>query len=360
MRSGAISTGAALFALTFLAAEAQAQDSDVPTYVDTVERGLRMRLDLWGRYNTVGLPDPPVRLNVDEIVDDQDDLDVNGLVILGWDRPFGVPMVGDFMGHITGDVGGDSPVSPFLDDASAQPRARIYSAFVGISGAPGEALEIVKLNIGRMTQIAESPITYDGLSGGVNMNLDKLGWFNAKLWGGIDAPQFLPNDPFTRFDSKAYEEAYVDDSGFISPTGGLYIQRNFVDANGDAINPQQQFNPVGGLITEGRIAGFGFHLSHALLPTVQRSKLEAGYAMDMEILSFNVAADLKASDFLPRSTGVHGDVLTWDGTTRVGGRVNLQFLEDVCTYDCSFRAFNTAQQINEINYQGAVITNDQI
>jgi hypothetical protein len=351
---------------------AAAQDvvATVPTYVDTVERGLRLRMDLGLRYNTVGLPDPPVRLEVDDIVNDEDDVDVSGLVIFGYDRPFGAPLVADFMGDFTGDIGGDSPVSPFLDQASFLPQARLYSAFVGLSGAPGEALEPYKANIGRMTELVESPITYDGMSLGGNWRFPKLGWFNAKLWGGIDAPQFMATDPFSRTDAKAYAERYVDDSGFVSPTGGVEIQQNDVDFNDDGII-DPILNPVGGLAVEGRFAGFGFVATHTLIgladidnqfvPTVQRTRTGASFAWEADILQFLVAADLKWTDFLPRNVGVKGDLLTGDGTTRVGLNTSIQFLQDVCAYDCTFRAFNTAAQFNQtLNDAGAAVTNDQI
>src|ERR1043166_9478958 len=139
-------------ALAASSAEAQTADpSQVPTYVDSVQRGLRMRLDVWGRAVNVGQPDPPVALVVPDVVNETNDLDAGGMVILGWDRPFGVPLVTDLMGDVTSDIGRDSPVSPFLDDSSVAPKAHIYSAFIGISGAPGEALAPFKLNIGRMT-----------------------------------------------------------------------------------------------------------------------------------------------------------------------------------------------------------------
>ena len=127
--------------VVLLSVPASAQDvASAPTAVDSVERGLRLRTDLGFRYNTIGLPDPPVRLEVDDIVNDEDDADVSGLVIFGYDRAFGAPMVVDFMGDFSADVGGDSPVSPFLDQASVFPQARLFSAFVGLSGAPGEEI----------------------------------------------------------------------------------------------------------------------------------------------------------------------------------------------------------------------------
>jgi hypothetical protein len=342
MRRGRAPTSLAstflLLAASLGAGAATAQEmldpSVVPTQVDTVKRGLRMRTDLWGRYNTVGLPAPPVRLDVDDVVNDGDDLDVQGLVIFGYDRPFGMPIAADLMGDVRGDVGGDSPVSPFLDEYSAVPRLRLYSAFIGLSGGPGEALEPFKLNIGRMTELVGAPITYDGISTGVNLKFPKLGWLNAKLWGGLDAPQSMANDPFTRIDPRAYSEAYVDNSGFVSPTGGAEIERTTL------VDPILNF--VGGLNVEGRFAGVGFVLNHTLMPTLQRSRLGASYAWEADLLSFFVGADVKASDFLPNNVGLRGDLLTGDGTTRVGFNTSMQFFEDICAYDCTFRAFNPA------------------
>jgi hypothetical protein len=371
---------AALLLAGTLAADARAQDAavgapaepaplasapvasvpveSVPTVVDTLERGLRLRTDVWGRFNTIGRPNPPVRLEVDDIVNDESDTDVSGVVIFGYDRPFGVPIVTDLMGDFNVDVGGDSPVSPFLDQASAGPQARLYSAFIGLSGGPGELLEPYKLNLGRMTELVESPVTYDGVAAGGNWRFPKLGWLNAKVWGGLDAPQFLPNDPFSRTDRKAYAERYLDDSGFVSATGALQIERSIIDADGDGV-ADALFNPVGGLVVEGRFAGVGVVATHALLPTVQRSRTGASYAWEADLLSFIVGADVRWSDFLPRSAALKGDLLTGDGTTRVGLNVNLQFLEDVCAYDCTFKAFNPANQIDQvIDDQGVVQKND--
>jgi hypothetical protein len=347
--------------------------SQVPTVVDSVERGLRLRLDLWGREAAIGNPAPPVALIVPDVVNEKNDTDVGGMVILGWDRPFGVPLAADLMGDTQYDIGGDSPVSPFLDDTSVAPRVHLYSAFIGISGAPGEALEPFKLNIGRMTQIAESPITYDGLSGGVKWKLPKLGYVNAIVWGGIDAPQHLATDPFSRVDAKASAEQYQDLSGFVSPTGGKEIVRTPLDFNADgAVDPN--INPVGGLNVDGKIAGIGFTLSHTLMPSLgsiaglplERTILGGSYGMDSDALSFIAGADVRASDFLPRNVNAFGDVLTGDGTTRVGARVTYQFLEDICTYDCSFRAFNPATSIDQVpngvdaNGKQQVATNDVV
>ncbi len=370
---------AALFLLvgTVAAARADAQTVDasvVPTYVDSVQRGLRLRMDLWGREALIGNPDPPVQLIVPDVVNEKNDTDVGGMVILGWDRPFGVPLTTDLMGDVTSDIGGDSPVSPFLDDTSVAPKAHIYSAFIGLSGAPGEALEPFKLNIGRMTQVSESPITYDGISTGVNLKFPKLGFLNAKVWGGLDAPQHLAADPFSRTDAKYYQEQYQDLSGFVSPTGGKEIVRSPLDFNADGTQ-DPNLNAVFGLDVEGRFAGVGFTLTHTSMPAagsivtdeennvflpLQRTTLEGSYGDDSDLLSWMVAADLKASDFLPRSTALKGDVLTGDGTTRIGGNVTYQFLDDICAYDCTFRAFDPANNIDQVPDQGAVLTNDQV
>ena len=345
------------------AARAQTVDASVvPTTVDNVQRGLRLRVDLWGQERAIGNPDPPVQLIVPDVVKDKDDTDVGGMVIFGWDWPFGVPLVTDLMGDTAYDIGGDSPVSPFLDDQSVAPRVHLYSAFIGLSGAPGEVLEPFKLNLGRMTEMADSPITYDGLSTGVNFKLPKLGFINAKIWGGLDAPQHIATDPFSRVDAKAYQEQYVDNSGFVSPTGGKEIKRVPIDFNADGI-VDPNFNAVGGLNVEGRLAGVGFVLNHTVMPAagsivldaatnsflpLERTRLGASYGADSDFLSFDVGADLRATDFLPRNVALHGDVLTGDGTTRVGANVSYQFLEDLCTYDCSFRAFNPSQQIDKV------------
>ena len=351
-------------------ARAQTVDaSQVPTVVDSVERGLRLRLDLWGREAAVGNPAPPVALIAQDVVNEKNDTDVGATLILGWDRPFGVPMVADLMGDTQYDVGGDSPVSPFLDDSSIAPKVHLYSAFIGLSGAPGEALEPFKLNLGRMTQVGESPITYDGISGGVKYKLPKLGYVNAIVWGGLDAPQHLAADPFSRVDPKQYAEQYQDLSGFVSPTGGKEIVRKPLDFNADgAVDPN--LNPVGGLDVEGKIAGFGFVLSHTVMPALgsiggiplERSVLGASYGMDTDFISFLAGADVRASDFLPRNVNVFGDVMTGDGTTRVGGKATLQFLEDICTFDCSFRAFNPANEIDKIADAGGTqnLTNDVV
>src|SRR5687767_11807576 len=67
----------------------------VPTYVDVVERGVRLRVDVAGQARTVGLPDPPIRLELDERAEKDEDVGVDGAVLFAWDRPFGVPLVAD-------------------------------------------------------------------------------------------------------------------------------------------------------------------------------------------------------------------------------------------------------------------------
>jgi hypothetical protein len=350
-------------------ASAQTVDaSQVPTYADSVQRGIRSRVDIWGRELAVGNPDPAVQLIVPDVVDDKNDTQAGGQVIFGWDRPFGVPIAGDFMGDYTGHVFPNSPVSPFLDDSSLAPRAHLYSAFIGLSGAPGEALEPFKLNVGRMTEIGESPITYDGLSTGVKLKFPKLGYLNAIVWGGLDAPQHLANDPFTRTDSFAYSEKYQDLSGFVSPTGGLQIVRT-------PLGTTPNLNGVGGLNIDGRVAGIGFALHHTSMPAggsividkvhnvflpLQRTKLGGSYMIDSDALSLIAGVDLHASDFLPRSANVYGDFMTGDGTTRIGANIEYQFLEDICGYDCTFRAFNPATTINQVQDSTGTLTNDVV
>ncbi|HEY4222780.1 MAG TPA: hypothetical protein VGO62_15595 [Myxococcota bacterium] len=120
----ASSVAVALVVSSVSAVAARAQTVDqtvVPTYVDSVQRGLRMRVDLWGREAAIGNPSPPVQLIVGDTVNEKNDTDVGGMVIMGWDRPFGVPLVGDLMGDTRWDLDPDSPVSPFLDDTSVAP-----------------------------------------------------------------------------------------------------------------------------------------------------------------------------------------------------------------------------------------------
>ena len=326
------------------AAPVAAVDSSVvPTYMDTVQRGLRLRFDLAGRYGAAGLPDPPVRLDVDDAVLDRTDLDVAGTVIFGYDRPAGIPILFDVMGDFGGDVGGDSPVSPYLDDQSFAPRVRLYSAFVGLSGTAAEpGLQPFKVYLGRMTEIVESPITYDGISLGAQLKFAGMGHFNAKVWGGLDAPQRLAGDPFSRTSNRAYSEAYATDPEvFLNPGAFITTRTAIVDPI---------LNPVGGLALDGRFSGFGFVLNHTFMPAqslfgdvllpMQRSKLGVSYRYDADFLLADVALDSQVTDFLPRNVSVRGDALTGDGTTRVGLVTRLQFFEDITAYDGTFRAFN--------------------
>ena len=333
--------------------------SVVPSTMDTVKRGLRLRVDLGGRYVTAGLPDPPVRLEVDDVVQDRNDVDVSGTVLFGYDRPAGVPIVLDAYGDFNADVGGDSPVSPWLDDTSTQPRPHLYSAFIGLSGTAAEpGLQPFKVYLGRMTEIVESPITYDGVSLGANLLFPGLGHFNAKVWGGLDAPQRLANDPFSRTSARYYSETYAEDDDFISNPGSFYVTRTAIT---DPI-----LNPVGGLAVDGRFAGFGFKLNHTFMPAqtlwvdganaaadvllpMQRSTVGVGYRIDSDWLLANVDVDSKFTDFIPRNVSLRGDALTWDGTTRLGLVTRLQFLPDITAYDGTFRAFDNALQINANN-----------
>ncbi len=324
--------------------------SVVPTTMDTVKRGLRFRADLGTRFGAAGLPDPPVRLDVDDKVLDRNDLDVAGTVIFGYDRPVGIPIVFDGFGDFGADVGGDSPVSPYLDDQSVAPRMRLYSAFVGLSGTSAEpGLQPVKVYLGRMTEIVESPITYDGASLGAQLKFAGLGHLNAKVWGGLDAPQRLANDPFSRTSNRAYAETYAEDPEFFANPGAFITTRTAI------VDPI--LNPVGGLAIDGRFAGFGFVLNHSLMPAqtlsgadllpMQRSTLGVSYRFDSDFLLADVALDTKATDFIPRNVSLRGDALTGDGTTRVEVVSRLQFAEDITAYDGTFRAFNPADIFNQ-------------
>lgn len=333
-------------------------EGQVPTYMDVVKRGLRTRLDLGGRYGAVGLPDPPVRLEVDDAVADRNDIDVGGSVIVGYDRPFGVPMAADLMADFNADANPDSPVSPYLDDTSRYPRLRLYSAFIGLSAGPAEPqLLPFKINIGRMTQIADSPITYDGASLGANFRFKGVGHFNAKAWGGLDAPQRLSDDPFSRTSRRFYGETYAVDPAFTSNPGAYVTSRTALNA--------PVLNPVAGLNLDGRFYGFGVGLTHTLTPAqtlwvndadntkdlilpMQRSKLGISYRIDADWLMASFGFDTQATDFLPRNLTLKGDALTLDGTTRVALVGRLQFLEDITAYDGTFRAFNPAQTFDRI------------
>lgn len=338
---------------TATAAPSTIDETQVPSYMDTVKRGLRSRIDLGGRYGAVGLPDPPVRLEVDDVVQDRNDFDIGGVVILGYDRPFGVPMAADLMGDFNIDANPDSPVSPWIDDTSQFPRVRLYSAFVGLSAGPGEpGLQPFKINLGRMTELVDSPITYDGLSLGANFKFKGMGHLNAKLWGGLDAPQRLGDDPFSRTSRRFYSETYSLDPEFISTPGSTYVERTAIT---DPI-----LNPVGGLSIDGRFAGVGFVLRHSLMPAqtlwaddpnnandvilpLQRSTLGVNYRFDADWMMATAGLESQVTDFIPRNVTLKGDALTGDGATRVGLAARYQFFEDITAYDGTFRAVNPAQ-----------------
>ena len=328
-------------------------ESVVPTYMDVVKRGLRSRIDLGGRFGSVGLPDPPVRLEIEDVVQDRNDVDIGGAVILGYDRPFGVPMAADLMADFNFDANPDSPVSPYLDDQSQFPRLRLYSAFVGLSAGPSDpGLQPFKVNLGRMTEMVDSPITYDGLSLGAQFKFKGVGYLNAKVWGGLDAPQRLSDDPFSRTSRRAYAETYALDNTFTSSPGSVSVERTAI------VDPI--LNPVGGLTVDGRFAGFGVMLRHSLMPAqtlwaddpnnandvilpLQRSTVGVSYRMESDWLMANIGVDSQFTDFLPRNVSLKGDALTLDGTTRLGAVTRLQFLEDITAYDGTFRAVNPAQ-----------------
>lgn len=328
-------------------------ESVVPTYMDVVKRGLRSRIDLGSRFGSVGLPDPAVRLEIDDVVQDRNDVDIGGAVILGYDRPFGVPMAADLMADFNIDANPDSPVSPYLDDQSQFPRIRLYSAFVGLSAGPSDpGLQPFKVNLGRMTEMVDSPITYDGLSLGAQFKFKGVGSLNAKVWGGLDAPQRLSDDPFSRTSRRAYAETYALDNTFTSSPGSVSVARTAI------VDPI--LNPVGGLTVDGRFAGFGVLLRHSLMPAqtlwaddpnnandvilpLQRSTVGVSYRVESDWLMANIAVDSQLTDFLPRNVSLKGDALTLDGTTRLGAVTRLQFLEDITSYDGTFRAVNPAQ-----------------
>ncbi len=347
-------------------------ETQVPTTMDVVKRGLRTRIDLGGRSVSAGLPDPPVRLDIDDAVADRQDIDVQGSVILGYDRAFGLPLAGDLMADFNADANPDSPVSPFLDDTSRFPRLRLYSAFVGFSAGPMEPdLQPFRINVGRMTQIAESPITYDGASLGANFRFKGLGHLNAKVWGGIDAPQRLADDPFSRTSRRAYAASYSLGSDFTSNPGAWEQSRTAIAT--------PIVNAVGGLVADGRFAGFGFTLSHTLTPAqsffnnvadpaadvllpLQRSRLGVNYAVDTDWLMATVGVETQATDLLPRNVALKGDALTGDGTTRASFVGRLQFLEDVAVYDGTYRAFAPAQVFERavVDEQEQLRVRDQI
>jgi hypothetical protein len=320
--------------------------SQVPSYMDVVERGLRLRFDLGGRLAAAGLPDPPVRLEVDDVVQDRNDLDVQGVVMLGYDRAFGAPLQADLLADFNLDGNPDSPVSPFLDDQSAGPRLRLYSAFIGLSPSPGEpGLAPYRVNLGRMTEIVDSPVTYDGASVAAHYRFGRTDRLNAKLWGGLDAPQRLANDPFSRTSNRAYAETYELDPNFVSNPGGFEVQRTAI---ADPI-----LNFVGGLGVDGRFSGVGFVLQHSLMSAqtdwgndtflpLQRTTIGASYQLDTDWLTSSFGVDAKLTDFVPRNVALRGDALTADGTTRVGLVTRWQFLEDITAYDGTFRAANPA------------------
>lgn len=340
--------------------------AQVPTYMDVVQRGMRLRVDLGGRYGAVGLPDPPVRLEVDDTVDDRDDIDVTGVVIFGYDRMFGAPVQGEIFGDFNVDANADSAVSPFLDDQSAAPRLRLYSAFIGLSASPGEpALRPFQVNLGRMTELVESPITYDGLSVGARLRFGRTDSLNAKLWGGLDAPQRIVDDPFSRTSQRSYAERFSLADDFVSNPGAWEVERApLTDPN---------LNVVGGLVVDGRFAGVGFVVTHTVMPALsdtfgadllplQRSKIGASYRYDSDWLLATAGLDTQMTDFAPRNVTLRGDAMTGDGTTRVGLVGRLQFAADVTAYDATFAARDPAAvfKVADVNALESLRVRDQI
>lgn len=316
-----------------------------PTLVDAVAQGPRLRLSSWGQLNTVLVSASPARLEVPETPSEAHDGDLSGLVIFGWDRPADLPLAADVLATVTGDVGGDGRSSVFLDDTSARPRAQLYSAFVALAGKSHDAWAPYTVRVGRMTEMAEAPITYDGLTLGASTRIAGMGLLRGRIWGGIDAPQRLAQDPFSRRDAKAYTEHLVDAGRGPSVTGALAAKRRVLDADRDGL-ADAILNPVGGVAVEARFFGVGLHARHTVLSTVQRSVIEAHHHLwAAPTLALDVGAELRASDLVPRQAALRADLSAADGSARLGVRVSFQFLEDICAYDCTFRAFNPSQLV---------------
>lgn len=311
--------------------------SAVPTYVDEVERGLRMRLDLGGRYLHVGSPAPPVQLDL-ESDGAADDVDVSGLVLFAWDRPFGAPLKADLFAEGLFDLLSDAG-SVFADESSAGPRARLYSAFIGLSPSPGDLgglLAPYRLNLGRMTEMAGAPVTYDGASLEARWDFGAVR-VGARAWGGLDAPQYLATDPFSRTDPGAYSEEH--DTKSLS-TGAVLVRRSFA--------PEPILHLVGGGELDVDVFGVGARVSHAALALpmdggaggVHRSRLQLRYGADFAFATLFGALEVDATQLLPRSARLVVDGITADGATRAGGQLAVQFLEDVTALDGTFLAFN--------------------
>lgn len=337
--------------------------SVVPTYVDDVQRGLRLRVDLGGRYTRIGAPATPIEVEREGNAGPNDDIDVSSVVLFGWDRPFGVPLKLDFFGEGWLDANPDfahgvgataSTTSYFVDGQSDNflrdqtgfdylPRPRLYSAFIGLSANKGDFggfLEPFSLNIGRQTELVESPITYDGGSVGVDWNAFGLGRVQAKLWGGLDAPQRIVDDPFTRADTRRCVDAYDFDS---SATGAVI-------ASSECGNVDPQFNVVAGGRASASFFGANVSAEHASL-AVQRTKVGASYTVDMpELLGMGllarVAGDVRATDFLPRNARLMADASTYDGTTNLSALVKVQFLDDIAGIDATYVALENRQRFD--------------
>jgi hypothetical protein len=365
--------GATLLLAAALASPASGQTaervmdpSQVQTTVDVVRRGPRVRLDIGPRFSTAGLPAPPVRLELDEVVNERQDLDIAGVVLMGYDQIFGAPVAGEIFGDFNIDANPDSPVSPYLDDQSALPRWRLYSAFVGLSAGPKQpALQPFFIHLGRMTQLVESPLTYDGAAIGARLRMGRDVAVNAKLWGGLDAPQRLFDDPFSRTSRRVYRETWSLDRTFVSNPGAFEVQRTSLN--------EPLVQGIGGLVIDGQVKGIGFSIVHAMMPTstdafganltaMQRSTVGASYRFDDELLTASLGLDTRLTDLVPRQANLRGDVMTADGTTRLGVLARVQFLADTTAYDATFRAQSPTQvfRLDEVNALESLRVRDQI
>lgn len=342
----------------------QKPTNPAPTVVDDVQRGLRMRIDLGGRYNAIGSASPPIRLEADEAqaTDLNDDLDASGTVILGWDRPAGLPIGGEIFADglfdlnpdqvplVAGNTklntliqnatvslnGIDPTISYFADDQNFTPKFRLYSAFIALSPSRTDpaALQPYKVTLGRQTENVESPITYDGAAVSAKFGEGK-NRFGVRVWGGLDAPQRLADDTFSRVDSLAYKETY--DTVNFSATGGPSIVRE--------ANVQPLFNLVGGASLEASFGGIQAYARHNFI-AAQRTTIGGSYTIDNRAGSMRFAGDLRASDFIPRSARASFDFLSMDGGTRADIIAHVQFLQDVTSFDNTFRGFGQNAEFN--------------
>ena len=312
--------GAVTLLAPLLATAASAQDAAVkaPSLVDEVQRGMRLRLDLGGRYVGIGQQAPPILLEVGandttEEQDTKDDIDVTGTILFGWDRPFGAPIKADLFAQGAFDLNTAGARDPFFDgqsfNAFSDPgqieryepvaaRLRLFSAFVGASFGPDAGiLSGLEANIGRMTQMVLSPITYDGVSLGGKYKFGDIK-LRARLWGGVDSPNWTVDDPFSRSRQMRFVESVNPD--FAPQTNAVLIDRTY--------NAEPVFNIVGGLDLDVDAFGFKVNFDHASL-AVQRTVIGVGYGLNYDFLLGNLRADLQMTDFVPRATRVFGDFM---------------------------------------------------